>query len=141
MPSIGFWIHNVEFTEDRCQKYGVPDTGAGPEELAEKLQEFYLSRLGALTRAGCIRTAGPFDERHDDSLRGMRMCQTGSLEPAGELASSDPAVAAGLVEVDAMYFCCLEAAVELGRQLREADVAGGCSHLAMSGRARSIASS
>ncbi|MGD0851941.1 MAG: hypothetical protein ABSA07_01120 [Acidimicrobiales bacterium] len=36
----------------------------------------------------------------------MTIYQTGSLERTRELATSDPAVVAGRLEVDVMYFYC-----------------------------------
>jgi hypothetical protein len=50
--------------------------------------------------------AGPFDEQSDTALRGMALYQTGSLERTRSLASSDPSVIAGRLEVDVMYFYC-----------------------------------
>jgi uncharacterized protein YciI len=65
-----------------------------------------MAHLQALTKSGDIRVAGPFDEQRDQSMRGMALYQTGSLERARELASSDPAVVAGRLELDVMYFYC-----------------------------------
>ena len=76
-----------------------------PEE-AERLQELHLAHLGAMTKNGFILVAGPFDEQKDQSLRGMCIYRTGSLERARDLASADPAVVAGRLEVDVMYFYC-----------------------------------
>jgi uncharacterized protein YciI len=76
------------------------------DEEAERLQERHLAYLGAMTEAGNIRLAGPFDGQNDQSLRGLCLYRTGSLERATELASADPAVAAGQLEVDVMYFYC-----------------------------------
>ena len=79
--------------------------GFSPEET-DRLQELHLNHLRAMTRDGYILVAGPFDEQKDQSLRGMCIYQTGSIDRARELASSDPAVMAGRLEVEVMYFYC-----------------------------------
>jgi uncharacterized protein YciI len=76
------------------------------EEETDRLQELHMAHLQALTKSGDIRVAGPFDEQPDQSLRGMALYQTGSIERARELASSDPAIVAGRIEVDVMFFYC-----------------------------------
>jgi|ERR1700691_1794134 uncharacterized protein YciI len=76
------------------------------DEEADRLQELHLAHLQGLTASGDIRAAGPFDEQVDQSLRGMAIYQTGSIERTRELATADPAVVAGRLEVDVMYFYC-----------------------------------
>jgi uncharacterized protein len=76
------------------------------EEELDALQELHMAHLLAMTNAGAIRVAGPVEEQSDESLRGMCLYQTGSLERARELAASDPSVLAGRLEVDVMYFYC-----------------------------------
>lgn len=76
------------------------------EHEIDRLQELHVAHLQALTIAGAIRVCGPFDEQRGQTLRGMGIYQTGSLERTRELASSDPAVMAGRIEVDVMYFYC-----------------------------------
>ena len=76
------------------------------EEESDRLQELHLSHLNALTESGDILVAGPFDEQIDPTLRGMAIYKTGSLERTRGLATSDPAVIAGRLEVEVMYFFC-----------------------------------
>jgi uncharacterized protein YciI len=76
------------------------------EEESDRLQALHIAHLVAMTNAGAIRVAGPVDEQRDESFRGMAPYQTGSLERARELAASDPAVMAGRLEVDVMFFYC-----------------------------------
>lgn len=76
------------------------------EEESDRLQELHLAHLGVLTKTGDILVAGPFDEQNDLTLRGMCIYHTGSLERTRNLATSDPAVVAGRIEVDVMYFYC-----------------------------------
>ena len=76
------------------------------DEELDQLQELHLAHLRAQTVAGAIRVAGPFDEQSDESLRGFSLYHTGSLERTRSLASTDPAVMAGRLEVEVMYFYC-----------------------------------
>jgi uncharacterized protein len=76
------------------------------DEEVDRLQELHVSHLRTLSAAGTIRVAGPFDEQRDQSLRGFALYQTGSLDRARAIAESDPAVMAGRLEVDVMYFYC-----------------------------------
>jgi uncharacterized protein len=76
------------------------------EEEAERIQVLHIAHLQAMTKSGAIRVAGPFDQQRDESLRGLAIYQTGSLERTRALANSDPAVVAGRLEVDVMYFYC-----------------------------------
>ena len=75
------------------------------EELS-RFQVLHLAYLDAQTASGAIRVAGPFDEQDDESLRGFCLYQTGSIEETRSLASSDPSVVAGRLEIDVMYFYC-----------------------------------
>jgi uncharacterized protein YciI len=77
----------------------------GDDEL-ERIHRAHLGYLGEMHAAGHMRTAGPLDEQADEALRGMCLYQTGSLEVARDLANADPAVRAGRLEVDAMYWYC-----------------------------------
>jgi uncharacterized protein len=76
------------------------------DEEIDRLQDLHIAHLVQQTDAGDIRLAGPFDEQRDPTLRGMSLYHTGSLERARSLASSDPAVIAGRLEIDVMYFYC-----------------------------------
>lgn len=76
------------------------------EAEEDELQDKHLAHLRAMHEAGHMKVAGPFDQQRDESLRGMSIYTTGSLERARALAESDPAVQAGRLEVDAMYFYC-----------------------------------
>jgi uncharacterized protein YciI len=79
-----------------------------PDEEAERLQDLHTGHLAAMRAAGHLRLAGPFDEQRDESLRGLCVYQTGSIGRTRELAESDPAVVAGRMEVDVMYFYCMK---------------------------------
>jgi uncharacterized protein len=75
-------------------------------EEIDRLQDLHIAHLVQQTAEGAIRVAGPFDEQNDATLRGMALYQTGSLERTRTIASSDPSVIAGRLEVDVMYFYC-----------------------------------
>jgi uncharacterized protein len=72
----------------------------------DELQARHPAHLREQTNLGNIRVVGPLDEQQDQSLRGMCLYQTGSLERSRFLASSDLSVLAGRLEVDIMYFYC-----------------------------------
>jgi len=57
--------------------------------------------LQAMARAGKLVVAGPFDDQTDPRLRGLCLYRT-SLEEARRLASDDPAVKAGRLEVEVL---------------------------------------
>jgi uncharacterized protein YciI len=77
-----------------------------PDDEIDRLQELHLAHLTHQAALGAIRVAGPFDGQSDQSLRGMALYQTGSLDQTRSIATSDPAVVAGRLEVDVMYFYC-----------------------------------
>lgn len=76
------------------------------DDDVDRLQELHVAHLRTLAAQGTIRVAGPFDEQADQSLRGFALYQTGSLDRTRAIAESDPAVMAGRLEVDVMYFYC-----------------------------------
>lgn len=80
--------------------------GTLPAELesdaAEKIQRQHLGHLAAMRAAGHLLVAGPLRNQPDPRLRGICLYRTGSIATALELASSDPAVRAGQLKVEAM---------------------------------------
>jgi uncharacterized protein YciI len=80
---------------------------------AEELQRLHLAHFTAMHEAGHLAVAGPFDEQDDETMRGLCLYHTGSVERARELAESDPAVRAGRFEVEAMRFYCLKDLIKL----------------------------
>jgi uncharacterized protein YciI len=71
-------------------------------EAAERLQRQHLGHLAAMQAAGNLLVAGPLLGQPDPRLRGICIYRTGSLAAARELASLDPAVRAGQLEIEAM---------------------------------------
>jgi uncharacterized protein len=76
------------------------------DEEAERLQVLHLEHLGSMAAAGHLVIAGPFDEQQDETLRGLCLYRTGSLEGTRSLAESDPAVQAHRFEIEVMFFWC-----------------------------------
>jgi uncharacterized protein YciI len=72
----------------------------------EDLQSRHLAHLAAMLEAGHMKVAGPLGQQRDQTLRGLCIYKTGSIEQTRELAEGDPAVQAGRLEVDVMYFYC-----------------------------------
>ena len=97
---VPFALDRVEFVLLKR----APTWRALPDEEAEALQRAHLDHLGEMRRAGHMKIAGPLDEQPDETLRGVCLYTTGSLERTRELAESDPAVRAGQLCVDVMYW-------------------------------------
>src|SRR5215472_273751 len=78
--------------------------GGGPklsDAEGQALQRQHIGHLQAMARAGKLVVAGPFDDQTDPRLRGLCLYRT-SLEEARRLASDDPAVKAGRLEVEVL---------------------------------------
>lgn len=71
-------------------------------KAAERLQRQHLGHLAAMHATGALLVAGPLDDQPNPRLRGICIYRTGSVAAALELASSDPAVRAGQLEIEAM---------------------------------------
>jgi uncharacterized protein YciI len=74
------------------------------DEEAEHLQARHNAHLVKQTRLGNMRVAGPINEQQDKPLRGLSLYKAGFLDRARELASGDPSIVAGRLELDVMYF-------------------------------------
>jgi uncharacterized protein len=76
------------------------------DPAAGRIQRDHLAFYRALREDGRVVTNGPVREQPDDTLRGMAIFATESVETARELAGTDPAVLAGRLEVEAMTWLC-----------------------------------
>jgi uncharacterized protein YciI len=76
------------------------------EPTLERIQREHLAYHASLRAVGHGVTNGPVIDQPDDSLRGLTFYRTGSLERARELASEDPAVRAGRLAVEVMWWYC-----------------------------------
>ena len=74
------------------------------EEVLERIQREHLAYHASLRTAGDVVTNGPVVDQPDESLRGLSIYRTGSLQRARELAEADPAVRAGRLVVDVMQW-------------------------------------
>lgn len=65
---------------------------------AQRIQAAHLAHLTALGKQGFLRAAGPIADAK--TLRGILISKCKSVEEANEKSSADPAVKAGLLEVE-----------------------------------------
>jgi uncharacterized protein YciI len=70
-----------------------------PEAELERLQAAHLAHLAAMHERGAMVAAGPFDDRTDESLRGLCLYTT-DIEETRALAAQDPAIVAGRIVAD-----------------------------------------
>jgi uncharacterized protein len=88
----------------------------------ELIQSEHIAYHAALRESGQIVTNGPVRDQVDESLRGLTFYRTGSLDNARRLAEADPAVRAGRLAVDVMWwYCPVGTMVHRGSALREAN--------------------
>lgn len=85
------------------QKYFIVFLKSGPnrdqsEEEAAILQEKHLAYLGGLYEEGIINLNGPTGD--DSSIRGFSVYNVATLDEARRLATQDPMVKAGRLEVE-----------------------------------------
>jgi uncharacterized protein YciI len=76
------------------------------EAESERIQREHLAFYAGLRAAGHVVTNGPVLDQPDENLRGIAIFAAGSPGRARELASADPAVRAGRLEVEAMTWWC-----------------------------------
>jgi uncharacterized protein len=79
---------------------------AHPEPEENRIQREHLAFYAGLRAAGHVVTNGPVLDQPDEKLRGIAIFAAGSAVRARELASADPAVQAGRLEVEAMTWWC-----------------------------------
>jgi uncharacterized protein len=84
--------------------WSAPDRVELEPDAAQHLQRQHLGHLEAMRAAGHLLVAGPLGEQPDPRLRGICIYRTGSLARSRDLASSDPAVKAGQLEIEAMQW-------------------------------------
>jgi uncharacterized protein YciI len=76
------------------------------ESAATRIQREHLAFYEALRADGRVVTNGPMREQADQTLRGLAIFTLDSLASAAALARTDPAVAAGVLAVEAMTWWC-----------------------------------
>jgi uncharacterized protein len=76
------------------------------EAEGNRIQREHLAFHAAQRAAGRVVTNGPVREQPDQALRGITIYALDSLDAAEALARTDPAVVAGVLEVEAMTWWC-----------------------------------
>ena len=97
------FIYEWAGEEMTMQKYFIVFLKSGPErsqnsEEAARLQQQHLQYLGNLYEEGMIVLNGPTGD--DGDIRGFSVYSTATIEEAERLASADPMVQAGRLEVE-----------------------------------------
>lgn len=97
------FIYEWAGEEMTMQKYFIVFLKSGPErsqnsEEAARLQQQHLQYLGNLYEKGIIVLNGPTGDEGD--IRGFSVYSTATIEEAEDLASADPMVKAGRLEVE-----------------------------------------
>jgi uncharacterized protein YciI len=82
------------------------DARVHDEDTLERIQREHLAYHEALRTSGQVLTNGPVVDQPDESMRGLVFYRTGSLEEARRLAEGDPAVLAGRLSVEVMWWWC-----------------------------------
>jgi uncharacterized protein len=83
---------------------------------ADRLQRQHLGHLEAMREAGHLLAAGPLFDQPDPRLRGICIYRTESNAKARELATSDPAVRAGQLQIEVMGWRTRPDALQAGRK-------------------------
>jgi uncharacterized protein YciI len=82
---------------------GAPDYDS---QTSARIQRDHVAFYTSMREAGHVVTNGPVRDQPDEALRGIVIFATESVERARQLASGDPAVQAGRLEVQAMSWLC-----------------------------------
>jgi uncharacterized protein YciI len=82
------------------------DPPAYDDQETDRIQRDHVAFYAEMRRAGHVVTNGPVLDQPDEALRGIAIFAAESVERATELASADPAVQAGRLEVQAMTWLC-----------------------------------
>jgi uncharacterized protein YciI len=76
------------------------------DDSAQRIQSEHLAFYAQLRKEGTVVTNGPVLDQPDETWRGLGFYRTGSLEDTRTLAEQDPAVVAGVLEVEVMTWWC-----------------------------------
>jgi uncharacterized protein len=94
--------------------WAVRDRAELEPQAAERMQRQHLGHLEAMRAAGHLLVAGPLLNQPDPRLRGICIYRTGTVAAALDLASADPAVRAGQLEVEGMTWFTRPGALAIG---------------------------
>ncbi|PUB35446.1 uncharacterized protein YciI [Elizabethkingia sp. YR214] len=103
--------YNEKLAKDlEADKYGMKKymfviLKSGKTELADKakraeLIKGHLTNIGKLAEAGKLTVAGPFLEKNDKNYKGIFILNSDNKEETETLLKSDPAIAAGIFDVE-----------------------------------------
>lgn len=95
---------DVNKVENKIDQYWFVILKTGPKQDFDsarkaKLFEGHMANMGRLYNEGILKVAGPFG-KNDFKWRGIFIFDCKTKEEAEKIASSDPAIAAGLFAVD-----------------------------------------
>jgi uncharacterized protein YciI len=76
------------------------------EETLDRLQLEHLAYRDELRARGVLAVNGPVRDQPDESVRGMSLFRTGSLEETRRLNEQDPMFLAGRFEFEIMTYWC-----------------------------------
>jgi len=76
------------------------------EETLDRLQLEHLAYRDQLREQGVLAVNGPVRDQPDESVRGMSLFRTGSLEETRRLNEQDPMFLAGRFEFEIMTYWC-----------------------------------
>lgn len=79
-----------------------PDAPSYDDATLDRIQREHLAYHASLRESGQIVTNGPILDQPDESLRGLAVYRTGSLEETRRLAEQDPAVLAGRLAAEVL---------------------------------------
>ncbi|TDB76102.1 YciI family protein [Micromonospora sp. KC723] len=94
--------------------YPGPAGPALPQETVQRLQAEHLAHMQALQRRGLVLVAGSIDgpAREPAPPIGIGLAHTGSVDDVRSVMEADPAVQAGLYQVDVLTFLCPAGSME-----------------------------
>jgi uncharacterized protein len=72
------------------------------DETRELLHAQHLGHFATMKDAGYLKVSGPLADQADESMRGICIYQVGSLAEARRLAELDPAIRAGIFEIEVL---------------------------------------
>jgi len=97
----------IELQEFQLILLRPPDGATSHDEpTSARIQREHLGFYASLRQAGHVVTNGPVLDQPDERLRGIAIFTAGSVDRARELATTDPAVRAGRLAVEAMTWWC-----------------------------------
>ncbi|MEH1057718.1 MULTISPECIES: YciI family protein [Micromonospora] len=110
MPQLDFALDTYEC----IVIYPGPAGRALPSETVQRLQAEHFEHMQALQRRGIVLVSGSIDgpAREPAPPIGIGLARTGSVDDVRSVMEADPAVQAGLYQVDVLSFLCPAGSLE-----------------------------